>query len=335
MGGLAIYRMGQWFGGQSVPIAGIAAVGVAPEHRGVGVAAELMGRLLKELQTDGVALSTLYASTQRFYRKVGYEPAGTACRFSVATHSLIPGRHLPIRPVDPTDHELFHDLYRQRAQRTSGNLDRHQIIWQHILQPANEVVYAYLIGPEDKPEGYVVFSQQPGTRGYHLQVRDLVTLTSSAGHSLWAFFADHRSLAQDVHWPGPLVEPMLSLLAEQTYQVVHLERWLLRIVDVPKALMLRGYPPGVEAELHLQVRDNLLAENNGRFVLAVSNRSGQVSRGGRGELRLDVQGLSPLYTGLLTPHQLQSIGQVEATDIALSVAAQLFSGPEPWMPDHF
>ncbi len=34
IGGLAIYHMGQWFGGQSVPMAGIAAVGIAPEYRG-------------------------------------------------------------------------------------------------------------------------------------------------------------------------------------------------------------------------------------------------------------------------------------------------------------
>ena len=46
VGSLAIYSMGQWYGGQCVPMAGIAAVGVAPEHRGNGVAWELMRRTL-------------------------------------------------------------------------------------------------------------------------------------------------------------------------------------------------------------------------------------------------------------------------------------------------
>jgi predicted acetyltransferase len=40
IGGLSIYQMGQWYGGECVPMAGIASVGVAPEHRGTGVGSE-------------------------------------------------------------------------------------------------------------------------------------------------------------------------------------------------------------------------------------------------------------------------------------------------------
>jgi len=334
LGGLAIYHMGQWFGGSSLPIAGIAGVGIAPEHRGKGVAAALLSQTLKELHANGVPLSTLYASTQRLYQKVGYEQAGNACRFSIPTHSLIAGDRLPIRSVDPTCQE-FHDIYRQRAKGTSGNLDRHQLIWQRIVQADEEVVYAYLIGSEHQPEGYVIFSQKSVSRGYNLQVRDLTILTPAAGRCLWTFFADHRSLANNVIWVGPAVEPLLSLVPEQTYQVVHLERWFLRVVDVPKALMLRGYPAGVETQLHLEVWDDLLPENNGRFILSVSEGRGEVTQGGRGELQINIRGLSPLYTGLFTPLQLQVIGQIEATALALSAATQIFAGSEPWMPDHF
>ncbi len=335
VGGLGIYRMGQWFGGESIPIGGIAAVGVAPEHRGTGVAAELMRQTLRQLRADGTPLSTLYAATQRLYRKVGYEQAGSACRFSLPTQSLVPAQRLPIWPLNLADHKPFDKLYRQRAEKTNGNLDRNQAIWQRLLQPLEQVVYAYGIGPEDQPEGYVVFDQKPGATGYSLQVRDLVILTPRAGRALWTFFADHRSLASEVVWKGPTGEPLLALLSEQTYQVVELERWLIRIVDLPKALILRGYPTGLETELHLQVEDDLLPENTGRFVLAVSRGRGEVRPGGRGELRLNIQGLGPLYTGLFTPYQLQAIAELEATPAALATAAQIFAGPEPWMPDFF
>jgi len=333
--GLGIYHMGQWFGGQSIPMAGIAAVGVAPEHRGTGVAAELMRRIVQELWAKGIPLSTLYASTSRLYRKVGYEQAGNACRFSLPTLSLTPGDRLPIRPLALTEHEPFQDLYRQQAQITNGNLDRNAAIWQRILQPPAEIIHAYGIGPDTQPAGYVVFDQKPGAKGYNLQVRDLVILTPAAGRTLWTFFADHRSLASEITWKGPAVEPLLALLSEQTYQVVHLERWLMRIVDVPKALALRGYPAGMDTELHLEVQDDLLPENNGRFILAVSQGQGQVTPGGQGDLKLHVRGLAPLYSGLLTPQQLQAIGHLEATTTALSAAAQIFAGSEPWMPDHF
>lgn len=337
IGGLALYPMGQWFGSRSVPMSGLAAVGIAPEHRGTGVAAELITQTLKEFYANGVPLSALYASTQRLYRKVGYEQAGSYCRFSLPTSSILAyDRNLPIYPVEPTHHEVFHDLYRQRAIETSGNLDRHKAIWQRLVQPPTEdPIYAYMVGSDHKPEGYVIFSQQPGVADYNLRVWDLVALTPAAGRRLWTFFADHRSLAGEVVWQGPTVEPLLALLEEQTYRITHLERWLLRIINVPKALALRGYPVAVEAELHLAVQDDLLPENSRNFILSVSGGRGDVVEGGRGELQLDIRGLAPLYTSLFTPHQLQVTGYLEATAGALSIATQLFAGPEPWMPDHF
>lgn len=334
IGGLGIYHMGQWFGGCSLPIAGIAALGVAPEYRGIGAAAELMTSTLHELYAKGVPLSTLYASTQRLYQKVGYEQAGNICRFSIPTSSLIPSAQMPIIRVDPASEEVFLDLYCQRAKETNGNLNRNKAIWKRVLQPPEDVVYAYLLGA-DKPEGYIVFSQQSDTGGYNLKVTDLVVLTPAAGRCVWNFFANHRSLANNIHWVGPAVEPLLTFLPEQTYKVINLERWFLRVVNVTKSLMLRGYPLGVETELHLEVKDELLPENNKRFILAVSKGRGEVTQGGRGELRLDVRGLAQLYTSLFTPHQLQVIGQIEATANALSIAAQLFAGSEPWMSDHF
>jgi predicted acetyltransferase len=326
--------MGQWFGGCSLPMAGIAALGVAPEYRGIGAAAELITSTLHELYAKGVPISTLYASTQRLYQKVGYEQAGNICQFSIPTSSLIPSAQMPILRVDPAAEEVFQDLYCQRAKETNGNLNRNRAIWKRVLQPLEDVVYAYLLGAH-KPEGYIVFSQQSDTGGYNLKVTDLVVLTPAAGRCVWNFFANHRSLANNIHWVGPAVEPLLTFLPEQTYKVIHLERWFLRVVNVPKALMLRGYPLGVETELHLEVKDELLSENNQRFILAVSKGRGEVTQGGRGDLRLDVRGLAQLYTSLFTPHQLQVVGQIEATANALSIAAQLFAGSEPWMSDHF
>lgn len=334
-GGLGILHMGQWFGSSRVPIAGIAAVGIAPEYRGTGVAAALMTNIVKECHAKGIPLSTLYASTSALYRKVGYEQAGNYCRLTVPTETiLLKDRTLPMQRVEATHHE-FHELYRQRAIASSGNLDRHQAIWQGIVESPEDVIYAYRIGFEDKPEGYVIFSQKRGDTSYHLEVRDMVALTPAAARRLWTFFADHRSLADKVIWQGQAGDPLLSLLTEQTYKIAHLERWLVRVVDVPKALSMRGYPIGLEAELHLEIQDNVLPDNNGKFVLAVSGGRGEVTRGGRGELRLDVRGLSPLFTGLLTAHQLQTIGKIEGDADSLSTAMLLFASPEPWMPDHF
>jgi predicted acetyltransferase len=52
-------------------------------------------------------------------------------------------------------------------------------------------------------------------------------------------------------------------------------------------------------------------------------------------LQLDVRTLAPLYTGLFTAQELQQMGQIKATDRAITVATQLFTGSQPWMSDKF
>lgn len=91
----------------------------------------------------------------------------------------------------------------------------------------------------------------------------------------------------------------------------------------------------MDAELHLDIKDELLSENNGQFVLTVSQGRGEVKRGGKGELQLNIRGLAPLYTGLFTPDRLQLAGQLQASETALAIATKLFTSSEPWMSDRF
>ncbi|BDM80943.1 GNAT family N-acetyltransferase [Acaryochloris marina] len=335
LGGLGIYPMGQWFGGQRIPMHGIAGVGIAPEYRGAGVARFLMAETVKTLHQQGVPLATLYASTSQLYRSVGFEQAGTYCCYHLPTQSLtIKDRSLPVTAMDPSDLVILTELYQQRAQQTNGNLDRHPAIWEQMLED-DTPIYTYLIGEQAHPEGYVIFAHQVDAGCYNINIYDWVWLTPAAGQRLWTFFADHRSLAKDIQWYGAPVDPLQLFLAEQTYQVKQTERWLLRIVDLPRALTLRGYPPTLEAELHLQVDDQLVPANSGQFVLQVSQGQGQVRTGGQGDLKLNIRGLAPLYSRLLTAQELNLLGVVEGSREVLALATTLFSGPQPWLSDHF
>ena len=345
VGGLGIYHMGQWFGGKQLAMAGLAAVGVAPEYRGTGIVFQLLTQTLRELYNQGVPISVLYPATQRPYRKVGYEQGGTFCNFKLPTNSIKLAiseeavkeiRSLPMQRVNLIRPEAFYDVYRQQAIKNNGNLERNQAIWARVIEPEpNREIYAYLVGNEAQPEGYIIFKQQSENQLSQVVISDWVALTPAAAKRLWVFLGDHRSIAQEVLWHGSLNDPFVSLLAEQTSKIVSCDRWLLRIINVPQALAQRGYPVGVEAELHLEVHDELLPENHGKFVLRVSNGQGEVIGGGSGELKLNVRGLASLYTGLFSPHQLLVSGQLEGSDRALATASLLFAGSHPWMRDFF
>lgn len=336
-GGLAILSVGQWYNSKVVPTAAIASVGIAPEYRGSGTAAALLSNTLKELYTNGIPLSILYAATQRLYRKVGYEQAGNFCRWEINANSIqIKDRTLPIQPINLTELEVLHKLYQQNAQVTNGHLERNQCLWQLLLEPPKEQeTYAYLIGSEAQPEGYVSFFQHRESNKFKIVIRDWVVLTEAAGRRLWTLLADHRSQIEKIQWRSSIIDPLSLLLPEQTAEISVSDRWMLRVVDVVKALSKRGYPPQVEAQLNLDIHDDLIEENNGKFVLTVSQGRGEVTTGGTGDLQCDIRALAPLYTGLFTALQLQQMGQIKATNEALAVATQLFSGSQPWMSDKF
>jgi predicted acetyltransferase len=337
VGGLATIPMGQWYGGQRVPMIGIAAVGIAPQYRGTGAAIALMQHTLNELYAKGIPISVLYPATQRLYRKAGYEQGGNRCSWEIPTASIqIREQPLPLQPVVPSNLEVFYDLYQKQAKLINGNLDRHPFIWQKIIPPfENEGVYAYLIGTGEHSQGYAILSQHHQQESSVLLVRDWVALTPAAAQSFWSFIANHRSTIEKVRWAGAVIDVLKLLLPEQTTTIKSMKTWLLRVVDVAKALEKRGYPSGLQAELHLEVQDDLIAENNGRFILSVSHGQGEVTKGGTGELKLHIRELAPLYTSLFTPYQLQLTGRLEATETALDTAAQLFAGVSPSMPDSF
>jgi predicted acetyltransferase len=208
-------------------------------------------------------------------------------------------------------------------------------MWEHLIYAKDNPAYTYLIGPKEQPDGYVLFLQEHKEWGYDLRVRDMAALSPEAGRRMWSFLALHSSQCRDVYWRGPLVDPLLRLLPEPEHRVVTKESWMLRLVDVPKALEMRGYPEAAEVELHIEVIDDVLADNNGRFTLHTAGGKAEVAEGGRGDLRLDVRDLASLYTGMVTPAQLQAVGAIEATKEAASAASTLFAGPEPWMADCF
>ncbi len=335
-GGLAIIPMGQWWGSQRVPMGGIAAVGIAPEYRGTGAAITMIQQTLKELHVRSVPISVLYPATQRLYRKAGYEQAGSFCAWEIPCDTLSTTKQLlPVVRVE-FDMQVLNQLYQQKARLTNGHLDRDQAIWERLIEPDDkEVFYTYLIGSANQPEGYIIFSQHRTEEGSILRIKDWALLTTAALQSFWNFIASHRSQIKKVRWRSSVVDYLGLVLPEQTAKIKSTMRWMLRVIDVVKALEMRGYPPGIEAELHLEIKDDLFAENNGKFILVISNGHGEVTSGGKGELQLDIKGLAPLYTGFFTPQQLQLAGKLTATESALLVATQIFTGASPWTPDFF
>ncbi len=339
VGGLYLIPMGQWFGGRRVPMTGVAAVCVAPEHRSRGAAGAMMRAAVESMHASGVALSALYPATQAVYRAAGYERAGAEYRIAVMTREIdVVDRTATLRAATPADEPAMRAAYDRRARACAGNLDRHAEIWDGVLRPFSGAPQAYLVEGPGGVEGYVVCWKRMQPDGEaKLWCSDVVALTPAAARRIATFFADHKSMIHEVGWRGSSGDPVLAVLREQSPVTARLWDWfMLRIVDVPKALAARGYALGVSAEVHLDVvADEILPSNFGRWIVQVHDGAAEVRRGGRGDVRCGVRGLAALYTGFQSAAELRASGFVDGDDASLAAATAAFAGPSPWMADHF
>lgn len=333
VGGMTLRPMAQWFGGRSVRMTGISAVGVEPAERARGTGTTFMRAILEELRGSGVPLSTLYPATQAVYRRCGYELAGDFVHYRLdADHIDVRERALEV--VLTSDRDEIVAIYDAFVPRTSGLLDRSPEWWKRVFEPWRGEAYAYVVRGHNGPEGYVVYRREDGEQRDRM-VGDVVALTSSARRRILTFVADHRSFVESFDWIGPTAEPTRFFLSEPRVRVHRSWPWMLRLVDVHAALTERGYGHALDAELHLEVVDDVLPGNAGPLVLRISGGKAEVRTGGNGDLRIDVRGLASLYTGYMSAHELVGTGYVQGDEEALLTADAIFGGPAPWLADFF
>lgn len=335
---LILIPMGQFFGGRSVPMTGIAGVAVAPQARGRGVARLLMTSALEEIRDSGVPLSTLYASTQHVYRSVGYEQAGHRFEHRIPIHRFTVKPPRPLRPFNPSDMDAVKACYTRWAALNDGHLDRGEYVWSRILRSrTGEEAAAFVLDGDRSIDAYVFFHQEradPSGR-HDVRIADCCAVTREAADSLLGFLNGFRSMAVDVVLYGGPAHPLAMYLPEQRFDVRFKDYWMLRVLDPRSALERRGYPAGVSVTIPIEVEDATFPACSGRVVLTVRNGRATVERGCEGGLRLTSRALACAYSGLHTPSVLRALGWLDGPNNLVRNLDAAMPARSPSMPDFF
>lgn len=303
--GLTLLDQGQFFGGLAVPSGGIASVAVAADARGNNVARRLMREAFARLRARGHALSVLYPTTASLYRSVGYEVAGIHAMTNVAVGEL-PSRQPDDHEVRPADFATLRTAYESVAPQYDGWLVRTDLRWrviEHDFARAKEPSAIYASYRDDELVGAVAYRQVPGDgRPVDLSATHLFARDRQALRSILALLGAHGTMAGTMRTPLPEWQLVTAVDQSQRLRRNFAMLWMLRLLDAPAAIAARGYNPHVQLELDVEIVDDVIAENNGRFVLRVRDGRGSLEPGGRGELRIDVRDLAAAYSGWRSDH---------------------------------
>jgi predicted acetyltransferase len=335
VGAATVHDMRQWWHGRAVPMAGVANVKVAPEHRGNGIGRRLMTAVLELISTRGYPVSALYPATMPLYRALGWELAGGKYEAAIPARSLrslmppdaaigmVHGPAAEVRRAGPGDAETMTAIIGRahEAARDCGPLTwdlpsvARWLSW--------EGRYAYLTG-----DGFAAYRWGDGHDD--LFVERVHGASPETVRALWSVIASHASVADTVRMRIAPGDPFWWLTHERDARLTRRPMWMLRVVDAPAAIAARGFPAAVSLAVPLVINDHARPANSGPWQLTVSDGTGILIPNARGilpaaglALTLGARGLAALYAGTpvaaLRLAGLASGGLAEA-DAALDAA---------------
>ncbi|MCZ2827531.1 GNAT family N-acetyltransferase [Modestobacter sp. VKM Ac-2986] len=326
-----------WWGGRRVPAAGVSGVAVAPESRGGGLTRELLGAVLAQARDRGAAVSTLYPTVSAVYRSAGWEVGGMLRAADLDTASLPRPRDdegVALRPGDADDSPAVTDLYERLARERDGLLTRRGGFFD---EPPAQAPDAVTLAYEDGVlTGALVLDRG---RGYgpdaRLDVRQLLAVTPAAARALVGVLAGWRTVARTVRVPLLAGDAVSAVLPLERVTDPGTTAWMLRPVDVVRAVEARGWPAHVRGRVAFRLTDALAPWNTGDWELGIEGGEGTlVPARGEPDLVLDVRGFAVLYCGGTSGRAVAQAGLAggPGDPAALDLLA---SGPAAQLLDYF
>jgi predicted acetyltransferase len=337
-------RFTQWFGGRELAMSGIWGVATLPERRGTGLASAAVLDLLRGARDRGDALTALYPAVLQPYRRLGYALGG-----SYATHEVriddLPREPAASRaePFDlDRDLDGIRECYRRAVVTHNGPIDSDDPWWwrDRILGhwQRDAIHQVAVVRGAEGIEGYISFVQEAHEGfldvSFRLGCKHFVATTPEAYRALLSYARNFAGVGQALRFTGRPDDPLAHLVEVQRLTIESNYRWMLRLLDVAKALEGRGYPR-VDGEVTLGVDDPHFEANRGPWRIAASEGRVTVDPSDRADATVDVRALSAMYTGFLAPSDAVRLGWLERDEGVVSFLTDLFRGPAPFMLDFF
>jgi predicted acetyltransferase len=176
-------------------------------------------------------------------------------------------------------------------------------------------------------------------RGYgpdaRLDVQQLLAVTPAAARALVGVLAGWRTVARTVRVPLLAGDAVSTVLPLERVTDPGTTAWMLRPVDVVRAVTARGWPAHVRGRVAFSLTDALAPWNAGSWELEIDGGEGTlVPARSEPDLVLDVRGFAVLYCGGTTGRAVAQAGLAggPGDPAALDLLA---GGPAAQLLDYF
>lgn len=306
--------------GESVlPCAGVAGVAVYPHRRRSGVGSAMLSWLPGHLRESGIAMTSLYAFRESWYRRFGYEVAGKRLKITCPVGRLPKVSHpLSIRRLRPTDWELLDPCYTAFATARSGLTLRTEKLWQRVLAENRELTI-YAAG--DPVEAYAVVSHKVDFWSTD-HVSDVAWSSPDGYRALMEIFSGIGINKTALTWHEPSDSPFYAQYLDQGISAEIVRPIMYRVCDVPA--VLATLRPNSSGAFSLAVRDDQVPQNTGPWHVVYSPDGVTVEPSSSADLEFDIQSFTQAFLGEPSLLDLVSMGRVGVTSPdALASAARL------------
>jgi len=267
MGCLSINDYDVEFDGNTYKMGGIGGVCTYPQYRRQGVVREIFKKVLPDLYDSGYTFSYLYAFSEAFYRRYGYEPTCYTKCWTFQMHTIPNTIYDGSFNLYRTEEDLkdFELAYEQFASQYNMCVHRCEYDWKSVKEanPFKGDKSAFLYRNLDGiPVGYLVFHkvEEDGLRIFHCN--ELVFDGFDTLKALLSFAKSFQSDYDVVRFraPGNLdLRYFCTDYSQSTSKIEEFQNGMARVVNVKKALEGAKYIGS--GKLKIRIHDMIINDN--------------------------------------------------------------------------
>ncbi|MCL2209143.1 MAG: GNAT family N-acetyltransferase [Treponema sp.] len=296
------------FDGHDVKMSGIGGVGTLPEARKGGYVRRIFEKMLPEAYEKGVLFSSLAPFSHDFYRKFGYEICCARNNISIPANclSIIKpyGQFILVHPGDDTS--LLAEVHSEYIKNINHGVNRDywsdNRAWKNFTRqdPYASGSFIYLWKDETgKPKSYIKYQDKTEEGEHQMSISEFAFSDIKGMYGAFGLVSGLSAQFENLKWAMPVfIDPFDFIGDAWSVEQKIKPKDMTRIINIKTALELMRSPPDCEGQYIIEVNDENITANSGKYLVQFGSRGSKVSSTSKNaDIQCDIPALSQLVTG--------------------------------------